>query len=127
MSEQINGLKSDKESHEVPHDWRVVISGIVDEFKAGNYGLENSIDGVQALSKKKADAISNNIKEYGVTISSLPEEAWGAAVCQWYGGHWEVMVSLYSSENEETDLILHLRVFETNTGYNFNVKLVYVP
>lgn len=126
MSQTVVVLKN-KKQQPVPSVWRNTISEIVEAFNSGDFALSRGINGVRPISKDDAAGIEENIKDYGAELVSLPEKTWNTSVCQWYGQHWDVMVDLYTTHEDASDLVLQLRVSEEAGGYIFEVHLVYVP
>lgn len=111
----------------IPSVWRATLSAIIEAIKESDFQLIRGISDVPILSDRTADAIKNNIEDYGVHLSSLPEEAWDTSVCQWMGTYWDVMVDLFTEEEGSSDLVLSVRVRELSDGYTFDVFSVHVP
>jgi hypothetical protein len=65
--------------------------------------------------------------DYGETLVELPRETWESSVAQWMGAHWDVLVDLWTEGEGRRDLVLDARVHETESGFRFEVRLVYVP
>ena len=126
MAETVPVLK-DKRQNLVPTAWRNTLSQIVEAFKDGDFVLARGMVGVRPISIADATGISNAIHDYGAQLTSVPEETWRTSVCQWTGSRWEVMVDLYTVDEGVSDLILHVRVYEEDSDYIFDVHLVYVP
>lgn len=79
------------------------------------------------ISEEDAEAIADNIYDYGAQLISLPDAAWQTSVCQWQDGHWVVLVDLFTEDEGASDLVLHVRVYENGSAFVFEVHLVYVP
>jgi hypothetical protein len=126
MSEFIQIEKDLSNQKQIPTPWRETLTKIVDAIKESDYQLSRDLTNVAKLSGKVAMAIKGNIESYGETLVSLPEETWNTSVCQWMGGHWDVLVDLFTEEGE-CDLVLFVRVQESSDHYAFTVNLIYVP
>ncbi|MBV8656383.1 MAG: hypothetical protein JO142_01020 [Burkholderiales bacterium] len=110
----------------VPTAWRATLSTIVAAFKDGDFRLERGIEGVNVISADRATAIAHNIASCGLRLTDLPEESWQTSVCQWQRDYWDVLVDLFTIEEEASDLSMLVRVHQANTGYVFDVVSVYV-
>ncbi|KPF56514.1 hypothetical protein IP65_01575 [Novosphingobium sp. AAP1] len=119
-------LKDDEREHPVPFLWRSKLRDIAEALKDGNFNLLGLAD-VEPQDDDAAAAVARNIKGYGFTLTSLPDESWETSVCQWQIEYWEVMVDLFTVEEGYSDLVLHVHVFERDGGFNFKVHYVYVP
>jgi len=104
-----------------------VFAEIVNAFADHDYELNRGVSGVDAISTKTAAQVENYIREYRATLVALPEEAWNSSVCIWAGSHWDVLVDLWTPEEEPSDLVLGARVVEAKSGFSFQVQMVYVP
>ena len=67
------------------------------------------------------------LADYGETLIDLPDETWETSVSQWMGPHWDVLVDLWTAESGRSDLVLHVQVFETRSGFRVEIHAVYVP
>lgn len=126
MNKEVSVSKDDQQVP-VPSNWRGVLSAIVEAFKEGDYSISRTIDGVSPVSPEDARRHERNIKAYGATLVSLPDEAWSTSVCQWMDGYWDVLVDLYTAEEGVSDLALAVRVHENGSAYVFDVDSVHVP
>ena len=126
MTEHVAVVKDEEFECPVPTQWRSKLKDIADALKDRNYGL-NGLKDVDPLDEAKAAAIAKNIEAYGCALTSLPEAAWNTSVCQWQLSFWEVLVDLFTEEEGRSDLVLNVRVFERNSGFVFDVHLVYAP
>ncbi|MES2932977.1 MAG: hypothetical protein V4805_05760 [Pseudomonadota bacterium] len=127
MSETIPILKDEDNQRPVPSAWRNTLSDIVEAFKEGDFTLARKVAGVRPISTEDAEAIAENIQDYGAQLTSLPEETWQTSVCQWMEIYWDVIVDLYTVDEGASDLILQVRVYEQDPAYVFEVHFVYVP
>jgi hypothetical protein len=111
----------------VPRIWRKTLSDIVDAFVDGDFELKTNIEGVSPISSEDAIMIAENIEDYGVQLKKLPEQTWNTSVSLWMDGFWDIFVDLYSEEEDASDLVLNVRVYEKNSEYIFNIYSVFVP
>lgn len=111
----------------IPSAWRPLFGKIVDAFVEHDYKLNSDISGVRPLSAAAAAQVEDYIRDYGVTLVALPDEAWSSSVCIWAGCHWDVLVDLWTAEEGASDLVLSARVIEAEPGFSVQVQLVYVP
>ena len=58
---------------------------------------------------------------------SLPDETWETSQALWMGFRWDVIVDLFTEQEGRSDLILFIRVFETNGTFEFSILDIYVP
>jgi hypothetical protein len=126
MTEPVPILKDEHRQQPVPSAWRPVLRDIAGAIRDGNYRLRG-IAHVQPLDEDTAAVIARNVREYGETLSTLPEACWDTSVCQWQLSYWELLVDLFTLESGQSDLVLHVNVFEDGPGFVIRVHLVYVP
>ena len=100
---------------------------IVDAFIAGDFELGAGVEGVPPVSADRAAQIRDYVDGYGATLVALPDETWSSSVCIWYGDHWAALVDLWTEQEGRSDLVLHTRVKELDSGFSIEVDLVYVP
>jgi hypothetical protein len=112
---------------QIPSVWRGTLSAIVDAIREGDFQLARGIPGVPALPEGDARMIKENIEDYGATLVRLPEETWNTSACQWMEGYWDVLVDLFTEEEGESDLVLSVRVRESDVDFSFDVLSVHVP
>jgi hypothetical protein len=117
---------ADSERH-VPIIWRKTLKRISDAISERDFCLLRGIEGVCEVTPEIANAIERAVSNYGVHLTPLPQESWDSSVYLWMDGHWNVLIDLYSQEEGQSDLVLNVRVFELESGYSFEVQLVYVP
>jgi hypothetical protein len=127
MSEIIPILKDEQDQRPVPTAWRRTFVDIVEGLKEGDFDLVRRVKGVRPISAEDAIRIADNIKYYGAQLSSLPEQAWQTSVCQWMILYWGVLVDLYTVEEEASDLVMDVRVYEEGQAFAFEIVSVYVP
>jgi hypothetical protein len=125
-SSGVTALKNETEGP-IPKAWRETLSAIVEAFVAGDYGLEKGVANVAPISAETASRIREYLQDYGATLIALPDSTWGSSVCIWYGDHWDALVDLWTQEEGQSDLVLHVRVSEANPGFLIQIHLVYVP
>ena len=121
-------VKDEQMQHPIASAWRPTIIGIVESFARRDYLLsEPRIQHVGAIAAEKAKRIEEYIKQYGESLTTLPEKAWTTSASQWMGTHWDVLIDLFTLESGESDLVLHMRIFEDERGYLYEVDSVHVP
>lgn len=122
-------IKDEHSQRPVASAWRPTLCNIVEALVQKNYGMVGSVGRVDPIPRETAERIESYIADYGETLTNLPEDAWNSSVSQWMGAHWDVLVDLFTEESGESDLVLHVRVFEheKGTGYRYEVVSVHVP
>lgn len=109
----------------VPQVWRPTLAAIVDALIQGG---EPSLPLVTLRAPNVWASAQESIRAYGAHLKRLPDESWSSSVCIWYGDFWNVLVDLYTEEEEgRSDLVLQAHVCEVGEGYRYEVVLVYVP
>lgn len=127
MGHDPTALKDEDAEHPIAVSWRPVFRAIVDAFVDHDYMLANGIDSVEPVSSDTATQIREYVDSYGATLVNLSDETWNSSVAQWMGGHWDVLVDLWTAEEGRSDLVLDSRVQETDSGYSIEISSVYVP
>lgn len=120
-------LKDRDRAHPVVEAWRPPIREIVKALAEGDYELARSVRSVATMSKATAEQVRAYIADFGEALSDLPDETWDSSVSQWMGTHWDVVVDLWTVKSGKSDLILSLRVFESDGGFRFEIDSVHVP
>ncbi|MEV4158076.1 hypothetical protein AB0J48_34135 [Nocardia salmonicida] len=93
-----------------------------------DYRLIGEIDSVEPISDGLVAHIQGNIEAYGATLVDLPDEIWETSCIMWNGGDsWEVLVELWTAEEGRSDLCLEVNVHDTDSGFRFEVHMVYTP
>lgn len=113
--------------HAIAGTWRPMLREVVRRLVAGDYALSQGVPGVEPLSSDSAEQIRRYLAEYGATLVELPDDTWRPSVAQWMGGHWDILVDLWTVEEGRSDLVLDGRVVETPSGPRLSVHMVYVP
>jgi hypothetical protein len=126
-AQHVPALKDGQRAHPVASAWRPAFRSIVDSLAKADFAIQTTASGVDALTAAKVKQIGDYLAQYGESLVALPEEAWKTSVCQWMGGHWEVLVDLWTRESGASDLVLAARVFEHGASYRIAVHAVYVP
>ena len=126
MSEIVSVVKDEGKQRLVPSIWRATFFNIVEVLKSGDLAHQD-VAGVDPISLEEARRIAINIENYGAHITTLSEETWKTSVCQWMGGHWNVLIDLFTIEEGASDLVLEVKVREDGAGYSFEIHSVYVP
>ncbi len=120
-------VKDEENELPVAEVWRPTIDTVVRRLAAGDFALEEAVAGVDPVSAETAKQIREYVEDYGATLAALDPETWKSSVSRWIGDKWEVLVDLWTEEEGQSDLVLHLSVREEGSGYRFEVYLVYVP
>ena len=120
-------LKDENAAHPVAAAWRPILCEVVRAFVRGDYVLSRAPSGVDTVPKDLADQMRACVADYGATLVELPDDTWEASCAQWMGGHWDVLVDLWTKEKGRSDLVLGLRVAESDAQLRFTVQFVHVP
>jgi len=120
-------VKDPDESKPVPTAWRSVITEVVRAFIEGDFELARGIDSVEAVDPEAAEQIKSYLEDYGETLVVPSEDCWETSIAQWQEMYWELLVDLWTEESGESDLVLHIRAFESGSGFSFRIDSVYVP
>lgn len=127
MSADVPVTKDPDGQAPIPTAWRAALAGAASAIGRGDYQAVASMAAIRPISVPLAEAIASNIRDYGVSLTDLPEESWLTSVCQWMGGYWDVLVDLFSIEEGASDLVLVVRVYEVGAEYSFEIQAVHVP
>lgn len=119
-------VEKNNEEMPVPFVWRDTLCNIVDNFKFGNFNIENLMN-VDPLKIEDIKLIRDSIKYYGDKLISLSDKTWGTSICRWMIDHWQVMIDLSTLREEQSDLVLFVKVNEENGHYRFKVQSLHVP
>ncbi|MBC9229050.1 hypothetical protein HI850_006865 [bacterium SPL81] len=118
----------DKETaSQVPTVWRETLLKIVEAFKNNDLSAISRIEGVQSIELENFQEIAENITDYGETLVSLPDETWKTSQALWMGFCWDVILDLFTEREGRSDLILSIRVFETDGVFEYSIQDIYVP
>lgn len=117
----------DEIEHPIPSIWRPVFRSIIRALAHHDYQLIGEIDSVEPILEDQAAHIRGNIASYGATLVDLSDETWESSVTIWMGTHWETLVDLWTAEEGRSDLCLATDVRETDSGFTYQVHMVYVP
>ena len=123
----IEPTKDDSKEGAIASCWRATFKQIVASFIDGDYLLKSPITGVSKVSEDTANQIKDYITDYGESLAHLPDDTWSSSVCIWLGNHWDVIIDLYTIESGLSDMVLQAKVFESNSGYSYEIHMVYVP
>jgi len=118
--------KDEEREYPVPSLWRPKLREIVSALHEHDYTLEGITD-VELPGDGTADLIAEIIRDYGCTITPLPDESWETSVCSWQVTYWNVLVDLFTVEEGRSDLVLQVNVVEQGDRFLFKAHLVYVP
>jgi hypothetical protein len=120
-------IKDADAAHPIASAWRPTLREIVKAIAEGDYSLSRGIRGVAPVSDAIADQMRVYVSHYGETLTDLPDDTWNTSVSQWMGAEWEVLVDLWTIESGASDLVLTLRVLETDDGFLFEIDSIHVP
>lgn len=120
-------VKDEDASHPVPTAWRPIFAQIVSALVSGDYGLRHAPACVDRADERTASQIREYLQEYGEALVELPEDTWESSIGQWQGGHWDVLVDLWTRSGG-SDLVISARVFDDENGaIRIVVNSVHVP
>lgn len=119
--------KDDENERPIPTVWRSAFLGIVDAFVKKDYSLFCGVNGVSFVSDETATHIKEYIQDYGEELVQLPDETWESSICIWMGGHWDVLIDLWTIGEGRSDLVLSAKVLEKSSEYIVEMGMVYVP
>ena len=122
-------IRDPQGEHPIATAWRDTLREIVARIVAGDYEL-SGLDGVQPLAQNVGiDLLRDQVSRYGdVTLIELPDATWQTSVAMWGGSdYWDLLVDLHTVEEGRSDLVLKLRVTETQAGFSYAVDMIYVP
>lgn len=122
-----SALKDEDAAHPIATEWRPSLKEIADALARENYALRGLTADVSPVSAQLANRMKSNVEAYGETLDDLPEETWKTSQALWMGEHWDVLLDLWTRESGPSDLVLHARVFETESGFRIEVTSVHVP
>lgn len=120
-------VEADDRKLPVPLVWRPVVRQVVEALRRGDPRRAADVPGVAPVSAETSTQIRDYLADYGETLVSLPEASWETSIARWAGGAWDALIDLWTEGEGRSDLVLHLRVHETQTDYRFDVGMVYVP
>ena len=120
-------LKDEEAEHPIAAAWRPILHEIVRALGRGDYQLAGGIESVEPVSEGTARHIRSYLDSYGATLVDLTEETWQTSVARWMGSHWEALVDLRTAEEGRSDLVLGVGIRESEPGFSFKVRMVYVP
>ena len=124
---QLPVVYDEETAFQVPTVWRETLIRIVEAFKNNDLSAISRIEGVQNIELEYLHEIAENVTDYGETLVSLPDETWETSQALWMGFRWDVIVDLFTEQEGRSDLILFIRVFETNGTFEYSIQDIYVP
>ena len=127
MTTDIPVVYDDETAKQVPTVWRETLIRIVEAFKNNDLSAISRIKGVQNIELENLQEIAENITDYGETLVSLPDETWVTSQASWRGFCWDVILDLFTEREGRSDLILSIRVFETDGVFEYSIQDIYVP
>ena len=123
----IKPIKDEEAAHAIVTGWRSTLREIVRALAEGDYRVSRGIPTLAPVSSTTAEQIRTYVSSYGETLTELPDDTWNTSVAQWMRAHWDVLVDLSTVESRPSDLVLHVRVFESPEGFRFEIDSVHVP
>lgn len=126
MTETVAVSRDEEAQQPVPTAWRATLAAIVEALRQGNFSLHGIAD-VAPLDADDAQWIAGQIRDYGAVLVPLPEAAWDHAACMWQSDFWDVLVDLFTTREQPSDLALAVRISERPGGFAFRVRSVHVP
>jgi len=127
MSGDVPVLKDPEGQASIPSAWRGTLCLIANAVARGDYQKLAQSAAIRPIGEALIQEISQNVRDYGVQLTDLPEDTWRTSACQWMEIYWDVLVDLFSVEEGASDLALAVRVYEEGAGYSFEVQSVHVP
>lgn len=116
--------KNEDKELPVPTAWRGSISKIVDSIPFGRAMVD--LPYLADVFPEGAKYFYKSISDYGKIIDPVSPLTWVTSIYLWMDGYWDVLVDLFS-EGKRIDLVLFLRVTESDGGYKFYVESIHVP
>nr|WP_314437095.1 hypothetical protein [uncultured Brevundimonas sp.] len=126
MEDYIPVEKDEDRELPVPTAWRLQIAEIVAALVGSSEGTVGNVVCLDRISSDVLRSIDENLAEYGCTIDPVSSLTWGTSIYRWMDGYWQVLVDLFA-EGEQVDLVLFLRVAESEGEYRFHVESIHVP
>jgi hypothetical protein len=126
-NERQPAVKDEEREHPVADAWRPTLRAVVRALASEDYALARGIPLVATPTQATSDQMRAYVASYGERIADLPDETWDSSVAQWTGTQWHVHVDLWTVESGSSDLVLDVRVIETDDGFRFEVGPLYVP
>lgn len=120
-------LKDEKNAHPIADTWRPTIREIVRALAESDYELVRRIPSVSPPSGTAAEQMRTYVADFGEALAEVPDDTWNSSVSQWMGTHWDLLVDLWTLESGRSDLALHLRVYEAEGGFRFEIDSLHVP
>lgn len=129
MTEHVPVIKCEDQELPVPTEWRKPLAHIVECLASGEFSKLPSLPAVTLWTEEVCRNIESYVRDYGCKLTSLPEESWRTSIYLWMesGGYWEVLVDLFTVEEECSDLVLFVRVYPREGSYVFQIQSVHVP
>jgi hypothetical protein len=118
--------KNEEIEQSIPLSWRPAIASIVDDIIHRN--LDNKCDLPHRVIVDSADAapIYQTVDRRSINLSSLSDATWKSSVCRWMSSHWYLLIDM-SIDEELSDLVLFIDLYEHEGSQSFIVKSLHVP
>lgn len=127
MSTDVPVLYDEDTATPLPSVWRETLIKIIEAFKNNDLASINQIQGVQNIELEHLQEIAENITDYGEKLVSLPDETWNSSQAYWMGFCWDIILNLFTESEGRSDLILSIRIFETDGVFEYLIQDMYVP
>jgi hypothetical protein len=86
MTEHVPVAKNEDEELPVPTEWRKPLGDLVACLASGEFGKLPSVAPVTPLTDEECSNIELYIRDYGATLTTLPEESWKTSIYRWMDG-----------------------------------------
>lgn len=126
-NERQPAVKDEEHEHPIADAWRPTLRAVVGALASNDYALSRGIPGVATPTPEMSEQMRAYVASYGERLADLPDDAWDSSVAQWVSTHWDVHVDLWTVESGQSDMVLDVRVVETDEGFRFEVGPLYVP
>jgi hypothetical protein len=127
MQELPPALKDERGEHPVAGAWRDVFREVVHSLAENDYSVSRNVPHLRPVEAETAERMRAYVKNYGATLTDLPEQSWETSVAQWMNTHWEVLVDLWTAQEGRSDLVLHAEVSEVGDDFEVQLGGIWVP
>ena len=111
----------------VPTAWRTALKQLSDKATQGTKISALTDIEIGPIDNETKSIHRHNIDGYPDQLGPLSEISWDTSIYIWDSPYWRVLVDLSDENGDTTDLVFHVRVYETTNGYSIEPGLVYVP
>ncbi|MBP7336676.1 hypothetical protein [Niveispirillum sp.] len=127
MDANIPVVMNTKQELPVPTAWRDVLSLIVERIISKDFEFSKACPAVSDILDEDKSRFIWNIEEYGGALVKPTEQSWGVSFYMYMQIYWIVWVYLPTTEENPSDLVMFVRVYEDGGSYRFDVASVHVP